>query len=214
MTDVGGGARRNGFTLLETSMALVITGLAVAVGYAGLSVLADTRSHAASANERAVRAVNVRSSLQRWLRSAVLLVEADDRSVGGRPRHRVTFVAADGGPLRPGPHRVTLRVDLDPGSAERGLVADLEPVEGAGRATLELAPRATGLEVAYRVRRDGRARWTVRWQEESQLPEAVRLRLYETRSFRLGPGAGRQDRQRLPPLLLRAVTVPLAVGRP
>lgn len=213
MTSAGTRGAPSGFTLIETSVALLVTGLAVAVGYAGLSVLADARSRASSANEEVIRAANVRATLGGWLRSAVLLVEADDRSAGGRPLHGISFVTADAGPLRPGAHRVALRVDLDPATAERGLVADLDPLDGGGRETLELAPNATGLHVDYRVRRDGRRRWTTRWQEEEQLPDAVRLRLLETRAFRLGPGPRRGDDRALPPLLRRAVTVALTLGR-
>lgn len=213
MTDAGACPGRGGFTLLETAVALLVTGLALAVGWAGLSVLSDTRSRASEANRDVLRAANVRATVQGWLRSAVVLLEADDRTEGAHPLHRISFVTADAGPLRRGTHRITLRVDLDPATPERGLVADLDPVDGPDADTLELARRATGLEVSYRVRADGRARWTSRWQEESRLPEAVRLRALETRAYRLGPGSA-DPAGGLPALLRRPVTVAWRGERP
>lgn len=212
---VGADGGRRGFTVLEATVALTLTGLALAAGYAGVSTLADARRVGGEANAEVVRAANVRASLVGWLRSTVLLLEARGEADGGHPRHEMLFVTADAGELRPGPHRVRLRVDLDPATPGRGLVADLVPLASSGgRAeTLELAPRATGLEILYRVNRDGHRRWTPRWEEGDGPPEAVRVRLLETAAIRLGPGSARERGEGLPALLLRPMTVPMEANR-
>lgn len=209
------GRGHGGFTVLEATVALTLTGLALAAGYAGVSTLADARRAGGQANAAVVRAANTRASLVRWIRSTVLLLEARDDADGGHPLHEMTFVTADPGELRPAPCRVRLRVDLDPTTAERGLVAELLPL-GAGAEvveTLELAPRATGLEILYLVNRSGRRRWIPRWEEGDAAPEAVRVRLLETTSLRLGPGSAAERDDRLPALLRRPMTVPLEVNR-
>lgn len=186
-----------GFTLVEMAAALAVTGLVVTAGWAGLAALSDARSAARSGHVRAVSAANARATLQSWLRSATLLVESDDRSAGAHPLHELTFVTADGGDLWPGPRRIHLRVDLDPATPHRGLVATLRaPDDPASRAeTVALAPEATGLELVYRVRRGGRWEWTSRWpEEESRVPSAVRVRLVETIRIELGPDPDPTDR--------------------
>jgi hypothetical protein len=211
-TRAGGG---EGFTVLEAAVALAVTGLALAAGYAGVSTLAEARRAGGEAHADVIRAANVRVSLSGWLRSTVLLLEARTDADGGHPRHEMSFVTADAGELRPAPVRVQLRVDLDPATPEQGLVAELTPLEtgGGSRELLELAPRATGLEILYRVRREGRRRWTPRWEEGEGYPEAVRLRLLETAAIRLGPGPAPDRGERLPALLRRPLTVPLEAGR-
>lgn len=201
--------------MLEAAVALAVTGLALAAGYAGVSTLAEARRAGGEAHADVLRAANVRASLSGWLRSTVLLLEARADGDGGHPRHEMTFVTADAGELRPAPVRVRLRVDLDPATPVRGLVAELAPLgrRGGSREVLELAPRATGLEIHYLVRRDGRRRWAPRWEEGAGHPEAVRLRVLETAAIRLGPRPAGDRRERLPALLRRPVTVPLEAGR-
>lgn len=182
-----------GFTLIEMAAALAVTGLVVTAGYAGLSVLSDIRADTGEANRRVVSAVNARATLESWLRSTTLLVRADDRSAGGHPLNELVFVTADGGELWPGRRRIHLRVDINPATPERGLLATLRPPDGgSGRpVTVELAPDATGLELRYRFRRQGSWRWEARWpDEETEVPSGVRVRLVETRRIRLGPGSG------------------------
>lgn len=209
---VGG---HEGFTVLEAAVALAVTGLALAAGYAGVSTLAEARRAGGEVNADVIRAANVRATLAGWLRSSVLVLEARADADGGHPRHEMSFVTADAGDLRPAPVRVRLRVDLDPATPEQGLVGELTPLgtKGGTREVLELAPRATGLEILYLVHRDGRRRWTPRWEEGAGHPEAVRLRFLETAAIRLGPGPAADRRERLPALLRRPVTVPLEAGR-
>lgn len=208
-----------GFTLIEMAVALAITGMVVAAGYAGLSVLSDTRSAAGERHRRILGAVNARSTLAQWLRSATDLLETAPRSTGAHPLDEMTFVTADGGELWPGPRRVHLRVDVDPSTPPRGLVATLRrPGGGSGApVTVSLAPEATGVEIRYRIRRRGEWRWVGRWREEEAdraLPTAVRVRLVETARIRIGPGTGGgevegdlAELQRLP------LVVPLQVSR-
>lgn len=203
-----------GFTLVEMAAALAVTGLVVTAGWAGLAALSDARSAARSAHDRAVSAANARATLGSWLRSSTLLVRADDRSAGAHPLHELVFVTAEGGDLWPGPRRIHLRVDIDPSTPERGLVATLRaPDDPASRSvTVALAPEATGLELAYRLRSGGRWEWRTRLpDEESRVPSAVRIRLVETVRIGLGPGAdpGPADRG-----LAALHEVPLVVPTP
>lgn len=211
MTAAAAAGGRGGFTLLEAAVALTVTGLALAAGYAGVSTLIEARRAGGEANAEVIRAANVRATLAGWLRSTVLVLGGRADDDGGHPRHQMTFVTADAGELRPAPVRIRLRVDLDPATPEQGLVAELTPLGTGGGPgeLLELAPRATGLEILYRVHRDGRRRWTPRWEEGEGYPEAVRVHLLETAAIRLGPGPGPDRGQRLPALLRRPVTVPL-----
>lgn len=203
-----------GFTLVEMAAALAVTGLVVTAGWAGLAALSDARSAARASQDRAVSAANARATLEGWLRSATHLVRADDRSAGAHPLHELVFVTADGGDLWPGTRRIRLRVDLDPSTPHRGLVATLrDPDDPASRpVTVALAPEATGLELTYRFRRGGRWVWTSRWpREENRVPSAVRLRLVETVRIVLGPGT---DEDRADRGLAALHDLPLVVPMP
>lgn len=181
-----------GFTLVEMAAALAVTGLVVTAGWAGLAVLSDARSAARAAHDRALSAANARATLEGWLRSATVLVRADDRTAGAHPLHELVFVTTDGGDLWPGRRRIHLRVDIDPSTPHRGLVATLRaPDDPATRpVSVALAPEATGLDLTYRFRRGGRWEWRSGWpSEESRVPSAVRIRLVETVRIVLGPGA-------------------------
>lgn len=202
-----------GFTLVEMAAALAVTGLVVTAGYAGLSVLADARAAARDDHVRAVSAANARAALEGWLRSATLLVRADDESAGGHPLDELVFVTADGGELWPGPRRIHLRVDINPATRPRGLVATIRRRgHAAGGDTVVLAPGATGLELRYRFRGSGGWEWEASWPDEGNpAPSAVRLRLVETVRIRLGPGPGPDTADRG---LAALHEVPLAVPLP
>lgn len=213
-----GRARRDGsggFTLLEMTVALLITGMAVAAGYAGLRTLSDTRAASRDVHAGIVRAANVRATLESWVHGLDSVVSIRPRSDGGLPLDRVVFVTADGGELRPGPRRIRLRVDRDPATAARGLVADLWPAGASdqGGETLELAPEAVGLELRYRLDRGGGHRWVDRFDPETRVPDAVRLRLVESARIRLGPGPDEGRTGGLPALLRRPLVAAVATAR-
>lgn len=202
-----------GFTLVEMAAALAVTGLVVAAGYAGLSVLSDARAAARGVHSRVVSASNARATLAAWLRSATLLVRADDASAGGHPLNRLVFVTADGGDVWPGPRRIRLGVDVDPTTRPAGLVATMRrPADPGAADTVTLVPEATGLEIRYRFRGAGGWRWRATWpDDEVRVPSAVRLRLVESVRIRLGPrpaNDGRPERG-LPALHEQPLTVPL-----
>lgn len=204
-----------GFTLVEVTVALLITGLAMAAGYAGLRSLSDARAAARDVHAGVVRAANVRATLEGWIRAADSVVTARSRSDGALPLDRLVFVTADGGALRSGPRRVRLRIDRDPATPARGLVADLWRTDGRPRPgeTLELAPEAVGLEIRYRLDRGRGHRWVDRLDPGTESPDAVRLRMVESVRIRLGPGSDGGRDGGLPALLRRPLVVGMAAAR-
>lgn len=213
-----GRARRpgtGGFTLLEMTVALVVTGLAVAAGYAGLRTLSDARAASRDVHAGVVRAANVRATLESWIQGLDSVLAVRPRSDGALPLDRVVFVTADGGELRPGPRRIRLRIDRDPATAVRGLVADVWPAgpSGGERESLEMAPEAVGLELRYRVERGRGHRWVDRFDPGTRTPDAVRIRLVESARIRLGPGTGAGREGGLPALLRRPLVSGVARAR-
>lgn len=187
---------RRGFTLIEITVGLAIAGVIVAGAAAALASVADARARARAATARVVAPAAARATLEQWLRRMTLLPGTEPFL--GRPSApasdipALTFCVADGGALWPGPHCLAVRVDLDPGTPETGLVADVRRLRRgtlAAPETVVLADRAVGVRMRYLVRLDGQARWLDRWESTEQLPEAVRLEAVEAERVRLGDGA-------------------------
>lgn len=207
-------AGRRGFTLIEVTVALALTGMVVTVAYAGLAVVLDAREHSERAHREELAATAAREQLVGWLRSTTLLFAARQRSDGAHPLDELVFAVSDGGWLRPGPHRIHLGTDLDPGTPARGLVAVLVPLGApAPPETLSIAPRATGLELRYRIEEGGVRRWVRRWEEGGRMPDAVRLRLVASPRIRLGGESAGESAGELPAILRLPITVPIEARR-
>ena len=209
--------RSSGFTLLEVVVALVVAGVAVAIGYAGLATVSEASARSRASSQPVIAAAAARSALSAWLSSATLMEGAHPfrgvhRTDGPTRSDELTTAISSGGSLRPGPRRLRVWVDTDPLTAERGLVVELARIGDDGLAstdTLEIAPSATGLALRYLVLVDGKERWVDEWVSQSQLPRAVEFRALELERARLGAF---DDVPSLPPLLAIPIVVLLTLG--
>ena len=209
--------RSSGFTLLEVVVALVVAGVAVAIGYAGLATVSEASARSRASSQPVIAAAAARSALSAWLSSATLMEGAHPfrgvhRTDGPTRSDELTTAISSGGSLRPGPRRLRVWVDTDPLTAERGLVVELARIGDDGLAstdTLEIAPFATGLALRYLVLVDGKERWVDEWVSQSQLPRAVEFRTLELERARLG---ALDDVPSLPPLLAIPIVVLITLG--
>jgi len=208
--------RSRGVTLIELMVALVVTSFLVIAAHATLTAMADAWSGSREARERVLNGVGRRAQLESWFRGAVLLdgvgsFRGRHQNVGGIPQDELTFAVADGGPLRPGAHRVHLWIDRDPGTAQQGLVAELAVIRGTMLAppeTLEVAPEADGLSLRYLVRVGVQDEWVATWESDEHLPRSIDLRLVDIAAVRLGATMVSDDG--MLPLLGIPIVVPVA----
>lgn len=196
---------QRGFTLMEIVVGLAIAAVIVTAAAAALATVADVRARSRAASARVVAPTAARATLEHWLRGMTLLPGTEPFL--GRPSApasdvaALAFCVADGGALWPGPHCIAVRVDLDPGTAEAGLVADVRRLRRAtlyAPETVSLAAWPVGVRLRYLVRLEGRARWLDSWESADQLPEAVRLEVQGMERVRLGDVVAAADVWSLP----------------
>jgi prepilin-type N-terminal cleavage/methylation domain-containing protein len=212
---------RAGFTLVEVVVALTVASLLALAAYRGAAVLGELGARAAARREVVLREFAIRRQLTDWLRSAHLATDSLSAVFEGHDRVTADGVADDvvafptlaPGPFRSGRVLVGLRIDRDPVTPQRGVVALLvdaggggaaavagrgEPWAGAVRAdTVSLVPEATGLDIRYRFHVEKNPVWFDGWISAVRLPEAAELRM-------LGDS--------VPPLLRLPVLVPIGGG--
>src|SRR4051812_9689489 len=94
---------RQGFTLVELLVALVVSALVLTVAFLAVGVAADATSRVRRDQRGVLRGGAVRAQLDRWLRAATLLDGAEP-FIGqagprrdGPPLDEVTFAVADAG---------------------------------------------------------------------------------------------------------------------
>ena len=173
---------RRGFTILELVIALAIGGIVVLVAFGAVSVATDAATRLRGAQRTSLGSLSARATLEGWLRAATVAPGTAPfvgvRSTGlDRRDDEVAFAVLDGGPLYPGPRHIHLRLDDDPDTPARGLVAELRPLRGGTVDTLQVAAEAEGLALRYRAAAAGRSRWQDAWRSDRELPAAVELRL-------------------------------------
>lgn len=212
---------RAGFTLMEVVVALAVASLVALAAYQGVAILGELDARATARREAGVRHLAIRRQLVDWLRSAHLATdslpvgfEGHDRvTAHGVPDDFVAFPTLAPGPFRSGRALVRIRIDRDPATSERGLVAVLadEPGDtpalrtgsgvernrGAGADIVALVPEATGLDIRYRFRLGGGPTWFDGWVSAVRLPDAAELRI-------LGDS--------IPPILHVPILVPIGGG--
>jgi len=201
---------RRGLTLVELVVALTVTGVTVATGWAALGAVADARERllARAAADETTRAALVRRQLVAWIEGAHVTGEEDappfqvaDHTHRGRADDELRFLTGAATPLGRGPVVVRLLIDRDPRTPETGLVAELEDRWTARRARVELDAAVVALDVRCASAMRGRHEWLASWLSGTVVPQGVELRL----------GAVTADR--LAPLLRVPVTVAIEGGR-
>lgn len=208
---------RCGFTLMELMVALVVTGVVVLAAHAGLSAVTEHWLKAGSQRRATLAAASARDALTGWLRGAVLLPGAGGllgrhHFQAGQSRDDLTFVTADGGLLRPGPHRIRLWIGENRSGLPTGLLAEIAPLHDSiveTPDTVVLAPGATGLAIEYLVPAPHGDEWRDAWESGENLPHAIQLQLTRLGAIRLGGSAA--EAPELAPLLTLPVVA--AVGR-
>jgi prepilin-type N-terminal cleavage/methylation domain-containing protein len=200
---------RAGLTLLELLVALLLTAVAVSLGYAAFAATADAHARAT----RDVDPVAAVAARREWLRgiiaSARIGAPGDGAAFEGTDAARRgpgAGVAADDALVLVGRDDtgddawVRLHVERDPSAGSSGLVADVAPFPrrpGDRVRRLLLDPEVTAFDVSYLSPVPPR-RWLPAWDAQGILPAAVRLRL---------------DGERVHPLLRVPLTVPVGGGR-
>lgn len=200
--------RRAGMTLMELVVALTITVMILAAGYAAFGTAIDRRQVATAILEKDLAAASVRSSIESWLAGIRLpggssqpVFNGADGTFGDEADDEITFLTSAPTPLGDGLALVSLYVDRDSTTVERGLVAEVSAWMGSARTRIELIPDAVGLDVRYRSRLLGGRDWHPSWISSSILPMGVELRIR---------GSGSAP---LHPLLTYPIRVPIQGGR-
>ena len=175
---------RHGLTLMEVVVTLVVAGLAMASGFAALSVLVDRRAEATETLDRALAAAELRQSLEQWIGSAELTIEEDavefrglDGDYRGQPddmlsvrTNAFTTASQAGSSLR-------LFIDRSDSTSARGLTLEvLNPGELTAR-YFELDPHVTSLDIRYLSGHLGTREWSSSWVSSTVLPIAAELTL-------------------------------------
>lgn len=174
-----------GMTLVELLVGLTIIGIVLAGGYAALSSIADHRQRVAEVTEAVTRAATIRRTLRDWIWGAHLSAEEAgpefqgiDATDGAFADDELAFVTnAATGLGGGGVTQVRLFIDRDPRTPQRGLVAEVSEWRGTGRETIEVEPRAQGLDVRYLSGLSSEPQWLPSWISASVLPRGVELTL-------------------------------------
>jgi len=175
---------RSGLTLIEIVVTLVVASLAMASGYAALSMLADRRSETLQTLNRVVAAAELRQVLERWVGGAELTIEGDHVEFRGLDGH-YRGLADDVLVLRtnalttatePG-STVRLFIDRNDSTPARGLTVEVwRPRELTAR-YLELDPQVVSLDIRYLSGHLGVREWSTSWVSSTVLPLAAEVKL-------------------------------------
>lgn len=194
-------------TLLELVVGLTVTGLVLTAGFGALGVLGDRRQAVEARATAEARVAAERQALVDWLAGARLVADEGgpefrglDGVREGMPDDRITLLTTARTPLGQGDILITLYVDRDSATPERGLTAAFAEWRGTATARVEVDPRVAGLDLRYRLVGLYAPGWFPSWVSSTLLPAGIEVRLLP----------GPQDS--LPPLLRIPILVPLRSG--
>lgn len=202
---------RRGMTLMELLVAMTITGMMTAAGYAAFASVIDHRRSLTAATARVERAAALRATLDEWLATGEVLVRTGavpgggGRSAGGDTARgaaapsaaaaadadaEVTLVTTGRTPAMTPRTRLRLYIDADAETPERGLAIEYQASPQTPLLRRELDPAVTGMRVELLDQR------TRRWVRASEAATVAPIAVRVTLSGAAGPGA-----DPLPPLL-------------
>lgn len=194
-----------GFTLIEVLVGLAIGGIVILAGFAALGAVQDGSQDAVESTMDALEGATARATLTDWIaaagfqsRQVGVAFEGLDADELGLASDELSFPTRARTPLDVPVTGVRLFLDVDPLTAERGLVAEMIGVLGGVPRRMEIAPQATGMAIRYLPATMALAEWTESWVGQEQLPRALELVLEDDES------------DPLPPLLQLPLRVPLA----
>ena len=197
--------RCSGFTLMEVLIGITVASLALTAGFATLAFISDREQPVDRAAALALTGATTRGLLADWLGEARLRAPGRGeyfQGLDGNPSDDLVFPTTASTPLGIGTSVVHLYVDLDDGTIERGLVAELtERVTDEPR-LIELIPQVASMQLRYLMPLQGTTgEWVDTWVNTRSLPQAIELTLM----------AAGQDT--LPLLLQHRLLVPLETRR-
>jgi hypothetical protein len=170
-------------TLIEVLVALTVGAVVLGTGLASVRTVADNRGRAHAVLAESTRAAAVRRTLTGWLMGTHLDQDGRigfrgvDGRRGAQPDDELSFLTETVVAGSPTETRVTLRVDGDPSTPERGLVATLQPLPVGTERRLVLDSAATGLDLRFLSGIAEEPVWLPSWISASVLPRAVELRV-------------------------------------
>jgi prepilin-type N-terminal cleavage/methylation domain-containing protein len=190
---------RSGLTLLELVVAIFLTGVVAASGYAALGTVADRRNVASAAMDDAAGGVNRRRLLAAIIAGAHMGGQSQrdfrglDNSVTRLPADELEFVTSTPVAQLPGGDTfVRLRVDLTDSTAEQGLVLEMtrwpaSASEMLRPVRLELGREIGGMDARYLPALGSGRRWLPSWISGSLMPIGVELRFTPAAGDSLAP---------------------------
>lgn len=184
---------RAGFTLLELVVALAITSVALAAGYAALGSLVDRRQALDADVREVTRIAALRSHLTELLAGSSI-DEAGTQSFRGVASLRdgveddaITFLTRAHTPLGDGPSIVRLFIARDAAGRPQGLAAEYAAWHGTAHSAALLDSTVRGLSVQYRASVVSDGEWQRTWLQPARLPVGVRVRLIAAAGDSLPP---------------------------
>lgn len=201
-------AVRRGFTLLELSVALAVSGVAITAGYAALATLVDRRARAEEVTRVTSRAYATRTTLAGWLAGAKLETRRTSASFrgahgarGGLPDDELTFLTSSRTPLGDGATIVHLYIARTITGSTAGLAAEFTEWQGTRRLTVIVDSTVAGLGIRFGAGVFAPREWSTTWNSTTVLPAGVELTLHAA------------PLDSLPALLRQAIVVALEGGR-
>lgn len=158
---------RQGTTVLELVVALVITGAVAAAGAMAFRQAIDRRTEVLSRSTATERAAALRGQLREWLSSGVLLWPNPTPGVRFTTSASVTGVPAG--------VELLLYIDHDPATAVQGLSLQYRPAPEAPRREVEIDAAVSEMVVEYFD--SERRTWVSAAEAGATRPLAVRLTL-------------------------------------
>lgn len=210
---------RDGFTLLELIVAMVILTIAMSITFQAFSStirgwrrgteVVDSIKHGDFAMNQLASAINSTIFFHNPKKSYAFTFEKDNSF--GLPTDTITFVSAssafmkEGSPLQHGPHRIKLFIDKDDHgnpalfSLAYPAIGDIEEYEDEYDSEPYLVSRSVqGLEIL--LWDEELEDWTDEWEKENDVPERVKLMVY----------TASEDEDEEPIVFTRVIDIPVA----